>query len=97
MNKFPLKYDLIIISDLWTSFAIAPLKNRVLRWVYASKVKKLFQMRNEGEMSISASNTMVSLYCSCFPLGACIGTFTAGVCDGFKRSSVTTFSLKVKV
>ena len=34
-------------------------------------------------MSISASNTMVSLYCSCFPLGACIGTFSAGIsrCD----------------
>ena len=29
-------------------------------------------------MSISASNTIVSLYCSCFPLGACIGSFAAG-------------------
>ena len=38
----------------------------------------IFQMRNGGEMSISASNTIVSAYCSCFPLGACIGSFSAG-------------------
>ena len=40
--------------------------------------REIFQMRNGGEMSISASNTIVSLYCSCFPLGACIGSFSAG-------------------
>ena len=39
---------------------------------------EILQMRNGGEMSISASNTIVSLYCSCFPLGACIGSFAAG-------------------
>ncbi|KAL5251728.1 hypothetical protein ACHWQZ_G014773 [Mnemiopsis leidyi] len=39
----------------------------------------VYKMRNGGEMSISASNTIVSLYCSCFPLGACIGSFSAGL------------------
>ena len=29
-------------------------------------------------MSISASNTIISIYCSCFPLGGCIGSFSAG-------------------
>ncbi|KAL5251730.1 hypothetical protein ACHWQZ_G014775 [Mnemiopsis leidyi] len=39
----------------------------------------VYKMRNGGEMSISASNTIVSVYCSCFPLGACIGSFSAGI------------------
>lgn len=40
---------------------------------------EVYKLRNGGDMSISASNTIVSVYCSCFPLGACIGSFAAGI------------------
>lgn len=43
----------------------------------------VYKLRNKGELSISASNTIVSIYCSCFPLGACIGSFAAGVSSLF--------------
>lgn len=39
----------------------------------------VYKMRNGGKMSISASNTIISIYCSCFPLGGCIGSFSAGI------------------
>eukprot|EP00116_Pleurobrachia_bachei_P008370 sb/3468632/ len=51
---------------------------------------EVYKVRNGGHMSISASNTIVSLYCSCFPLGAVIGSFSAGIVSLYAPFELST-------